>query len=131
MLSLCIPSCGIIGPMLFDPSVRAAFINPAEVAPIDAIQTRPHEYSGKHIAVDGIATSVTQSVIILDGYLSIHHRGHPYFKNIKLGDRVAARGKFTARGIGREGPAIRFPTSDEFRNFQIGRPASSSVPPVT
>ena len=94
----------MLGSLLFDPNVKAAFSNPRSLTEIEAIKNDPAAYSGNYIAV----------TIGIDGYLTISRESYPqsYFAAAKLGDRITARGKFFPNRFSGKKPELRYARSD-------------------
>jgi hypothetical protein len=106
--------CGMLGSMLFDPYVKAAFSNPKSLTEIEAIKNDPAAYSGTYLAVTGIVNEVSGTTIEIDGYLTISRDSHPqsYFASAKVGDRITARGKFFPNRFSGKKPELRYARND-------------------
>ena len=106
--------CGMLGSLLFDPNVKAAFSNPRSLTEIEAIKNDPAAYSGHYLAVTGIVTEVSETTLVIDGYLTVSRESHPqsYFASVKAEDRITARGKFFPNRFSGKRPELRYARND-------------------
>jgi hypothetical protein len=106
--------CGMLGSMLFNPYVKSAFSNPKNLTEIEAIKNDPAAYSGHYLAVTGIVTEVSETTLVIDGYLTVSRESHPqsYFASVKAEDRITARGKFFPNRFSGKRPELRYARND-------------------
>ena len=92
--------------MLFNPAVRAAFIIPREVTPTTAIRIHPRKYNGRHIAVTGAITEISDEEIVVDDYVIVRVYGD--VGHLAIGDRVSYEGKLVFPAFSRKNPRLRY-----------------------